>query len=31
VPVAAVYDFTDFERAIAHLKRGGKIILRVRG
>jgi NADPH:quinone reductase-like Zn-dependent oxidoreductase len=30
VPVAAVYDFTDFERAIAHLKRGGKILLRVR-
>jgi NADPH:quinone reductase-like Zn-dependent oxidoreductase len=31
VPVAAVYDFTDFERAIAHLKRGGKILLQVQG
>lgn len=27
VPVAAVYDFTDIADAVAHLERGGKILL----
>jgi hypothetical protein len=29
VPVEAVYDFTDITDAIDHLKKGGKILLRV--
>jgi NADPH:quinone reductase-like Zn-dependent oxidoreductase len=30
VPVAAVYDFTDITDAVAHLERGGKILLRIK-
>jgi NADPH:quinone reductase-like Zn-dependent oxidoreductase len=29
VPVAAVDDFTDIADAVAHLERGGKILLRI--